>query len=119
MYWSQTESSKWSLYSLSFHPRHPFSGRGSTATVRYPRRALVRQNKYPGGLSPRPEAKAKPQRPQSKLKVQGSSADLLIDGAEVLQEALEHVQPVGEVLDAHHLAHLVGVRVSGQGWGQG
>ena len=24
MYWSQTESSKWSLDSLSFHPRHPF-----------------------------------------------------------------------------------------------
>eukprot|EP00964_Phaeocystis_antarctica_P005903 scaffold3214_cov33-Phaeocystis_antarctica.AAC.2 len=25
MYWSRTESSKWSLDSLSFHPRRPFS----------------------------------------------------------------------------------------------
>eukprot|EP00964_Phaeocystis_antarctica_P084224 scaffold53013_cov47-Phaeocystis_antarctica.AAC.6 len=25
MYWSQTESSKWSLGRLSFHPRPPFS----------------------------------------------------------------------------------------------
>ena len=42
---------------------------------------------------------------------QHSSADLVIDGAEIFQEALEHVQPVSEVLDAHHLAHLVRVRL--------
>ena len=65
------------------------------------------------------ERRSSPSTHWPKLKVLGSSADLVIDGAEVLQEALEHVQPVGEVLHAHHLAHLVGVRGSGQGQSQG
>ena len=40
---------------------------------------------------------------------QHSSADLVIDGAEIFQEALEHVQPVSEVLDAHHLSRTPGL----------
>ena len=32
MYWSQTESSKWSLCSLSFHPRPPFTLQGGVST---------------------------------------------------------------------------------------
>eukprot|EP00964_Phaeocystis_antarctica_P153215 scaffold121381_cov63-Phaeocystis_antarctica.AAC.1 len=36
MYWSQTESSKWSLDSLSFHPRRPFTGWVSVGCRRVP-----------------------------------------------------------------------------------
>eukprot|EP00964_Phaeocystis_antarctica_P011211 scaffold6169_cov34-Phaeocystis_antarctica.AAC.2 len=49
MYWSQTESSKWSLDSLSFHPRRPF--RRPFCRHRYPHMGRQCYRSPPGTIS--------------------------------------------------------------------
>ena len=62
MYWSQTESSKWSLDSLSFHPRHPFTVKKHSTLVFTRRCPAGRAPPGAGGCHSWPRARARPGR---------------------------------------------------------